>query len=128
MCYNWGRYGASVPFCPGLWAAITLYLPDYTLSLPCPIYCPTQGMTMGCEAKESAGCRTLPLFVQKQGGNGGTGQETARGETVSLHIDCIPPWRTSSLHCLRYNAKERCLNLRSSLSGGIDLSSWGLMF
>lgn len=23
--YVWGKYGESVPFCPGLWAAITLY-------------------------------------------------------------------------------------------------------
>lgn len=129
MCYVWGSYGESVPFCPGLWAAVTLYLSDYTLPLPCPVYCTMQGMNVGCEVKESVGCRILPLFRQKQGGEGGPGQDTACGErTVSLHMDCILPCRPSSLHCRRYNAKERCLNLRSSLSEGTGLSSRYLMF
>lgn len=89
---------------------------SHTLLLPCFTYCTTQEITGGCELKENASC------MQNQGGKGGTRWEIACGNrTVWLQIDCILPLRTSSLHWLRYDIKERYFNLRSSLSEGKNL-------
>lgn len=72
-----------------------------------------------CQLQDPAFC------MQNQGGKGETGQEKPCGEwAVSLHINCTLLLRTSSLHCLRYDTKERYFNLRSSLSEGTNLGSW----
>lgn len=127
LCWDALGLGQVHGICPPLPRSVGwhyhIVLPVHTLLPPCFIYCTTQGVTGGCQVKENASC------MQNQGGKGATERETACGErTVSLHMNCILPLRSSSLHCLRYDTKERYFNLRSSLSEGTNLGSWCLMF
>lgn len=96
-----------------------ILLPDHTSASSLPHLLPQRGDYWGlwregkCQPQDPAFC------MQNQEGKGGKGLVTACGErTVSLHINCILHPRSSSLHCLRYDSRERYFNIRSSLSNG----------